>query len=96
MGRASRTTDGAIRQRRQETTADPSVLKARRAMVRARLRLGTRSGPIASSVTTVLISFGDIPDHSGASPHQRSFEFLAPKLITDLLITKNAPSPSVI
>ena len=31
-----------------------------------------RLGLTTSSIRTVLISLGGIPDHSGASPHQRS------------------------
>lgn len=35
-------------------------------------RLGARLGLTTSSIRTVLISLGGIPDQSGASPHQRS------------------------
>jgi hypothetical protein len=35
-------------------------------------QLGARLGQTTSSIRTVLISLGDIPDYSGASPYQRA------------------------
>jgi hypothetical protein len=73
VGRGSRMTDGAIRERDEELLLDSFALRARRAVVRARVRLGARSGLTTSSINTVPILFGGTLDLSGASPYQRSY-----------------------
>jgi len=56
--------------REMGTTIDVSVLRTRRAVIRAMLRLGGLSGLTASSSNLVPITFDGVPERSGASSHQ--------------------------